>query len=194
MCVYCTGRVKRKQCRHCPWNSSDCYMQSLKWPVFSTRKSNYMFIFDINHRFLYVSENFNRCQRETTMVVKKTRKSITQQLYTYFGPRFLDKRKQPRDCKDPCGRHGIKQFSLNVYYIAIPLVDGSPLLTETIHFWTINILCTSCCPAKSKTLPEKIKCIATAYEIVNQRKSQNVYTCNVLISKCFQKKHIKSYA
>ena len=58
----------------------------------------------------------------------------------------------------------------------------------------INILCTSCCPAKSKTLPEKIKCIATAYEIVNQRKSQNVYTSNVHISKCFQKKHIKSYA
>lgn len=67
-------------------------------------------------------------------------------------------------------------------------------LSETVHFWTINILCTSCCPAKSKTLPEKIKCIATAYEIVNQRKSQNVYACNVLISKCFQKKHIKSYS
>ena len=91
-----------------------------------------MFIFDINHRFLYVSENFKRCPKKPWWL-NKPRKSITQQLYMYFGPRFLDKRKQPRDCKDPCGRHGIKQFPLNVYYIAIPLVDGFPLFRLKLY-------------------------------------------------------------
>lgn len=149
MCVYCMAWVKRKQCRHCPWNSSACYMymQPLKWSVFSTRKSNYMFIFDINHRFLYVSENFKRCpKKKKPWWLNKPRKSITQQLYTYFGPRFLDKRKQPRDCKDPCGR-----FSPKRILYSNPFSRWFPLtLSETIHFWTINILYSSCCPAKSK--------------------------------------------